>query len=520
MRLTKPSLCAGSMVAFSLYGPLFISHLKYTQYEVNAVSVTLELASYLFVPIVGFLTDRFSPRPVVFSSAILFAFGYFLAAYVYQRGPREDGGLPVGVMQLAFVAIGMGTGAQYLSALTATVKNFGRGKHKGLAMALPSAAFGLSAVWQAQVGSQFLREPTLEGVKGDIDAYRYFLFLGGTLAGTGLFASLFMTVVDEEDMIDEGMDELQRSGYLDGSGLERSGLLRRSVIHDAAHHENYGTVSRPTSDTDEDVEDVDTMSNDSQFDNIKKLFLANVETRRFLTDPTMWMLALAFFLATGPVETYINNVGTIIGTIYPPGATISPANDPANHVSILAIASTAARLVGGALTDILAPEEESDLSGLEEFDLQHQKRGKRFTISRVTLMISFNIILVLGFLLLATPVTYRAPEILLPISGLIGIGNGANFAVEPVIISVVWGVQNFGTNFGIVAMTPAIGATVWSAIYSAIYDGAKSEDGFCYGWDCVGPAAVAWTVCTAVSCLCWMYAWKGKGGWARRGILV
>ena len=444
-----------------------------------------------------------------------------LAAYVYRRGPREEGGLPVGVMQLAFVAIGMGTGAQYLSALTATVKNFGRGKHKGLALAIPSAAFGLSAVWQSQIGSRFLREPSIDGVKGDVDVYRYFLFLGGTLTGVGLFASLTMVVVDEEDMIDEGMDTLQRSGFLEGSGiLENSGLLRRSVIHDAGQNENYGTVSRPASADGEDVGDVDVMSDDSQLERLKKMLLLNAETRRFITDPTMWMLAAAFFLATGPVETYINNVGTIIGTTYPPGSVVSPANDPANHVSVLAIASTVARLVSGGLTDVLAPEESSSVEGLEEFGLRHQKKSKRFSVSRVTLMISFNVVLLLGFVLLATPAPFSAQEILLPISAFIGIGNGANFAVEPVIISVVWGVQNFGTNFGIVAMSPAIGATLWSAIYSSIYDFSKSEDGFCYGWSCFGPAAVAWAVCTLISCYLWFYAWKGRGGWAKRGILV
>ena len=149
-------LGAGGITAYSLYGPLFQRRLHYSQLQVNGVSITAELALYLPVPLWGLLCDRFGPGlPSLFSGA-LFGLGYVLAAFAYKSGPppgRGGDGWPYWVMILAFIPIGTGTSGMYLSAVTTCAKNFGRGKYKGIALALPIACFGLSGMWQSQVGS-------------------------------------------------------------------------------------------------------------------------------------------------------------------------------------------------------------------------------------------------------------------------------------------------------------------------------------------------------------------------------
>src|SRR4051812_49014418 len=120
--LTPSSLCAGSITGFSLYGPRFLTDLHYTQYRVNAVSITAELAMYLPVPLFGYLCDRYSPPPLALLAACLFGVGYILAAYTYRAGPPPDSrtggdGWPFGMMVLAFVGIGAGTSCMYLSAV-------------------------------------------------------------------------------------------------------------------------------------------------------------------------------------------------------------------------------------------------------------------------------------------------------------------------------------------------------------------------------------------------------------------
>jgi MFS family permease len=250
----------------------------------------------------------------------------------------------------------------------------------------------------------------------------------------------------------------------------------------------------------------------------------------------MWWLAAGFFLVTGPGEAFINNLGTIIGTLYPPpsGASFVPTN-AATHISIVAITSTIARLITGSLTDLLAPEpavhhyrtsRSNSLSSLPP-------RG-RFTLSRVVFLLTFAFLLSLGQIILASGLIQNHGERFWIVSALIGSGYGAVFSLTPIIVTVIWGVENFGTNWGIVATVPALGATVWGIVYSKVYQWAASEgsyrrhngrenileDVLCYGKECYESTFWAMAVSVWIACAMWIWAWKGKDGWSKRGIAV
>ena len=526
-------LCAGSITAYSLYGHLFQSRLHYTQFQVNIVSITAELATYLPVSAFGYLCDRLGPGVPSFLSGFLFGLGYLLAAFAYRSGPPPSaggGGWPFGIMVLAFVGVGMGTSCMYLSAVTTCAKNFGRGKHKGLALAAPIAAFGLSGMWQSQVGSRLLYERAPDGSRGDVDVFRYFLFLGITLLCVGFIGTFTLKIVDEEEMIDEAVEELERSGL----------LARDEFFHRAADIHGYGTMD--TGDLSESQFDflqieAERLKFRAAEDARKKNWLLNEETRRFLTDHTMWWLAAGFFLVTGPGEAFINNLGTIIGTLTPPHTSSSPTS-PATHVSIVAITSTAARLITGTLSDLLAPvapnHQHRRGTGSLENSISHLHgvtgSCKPFTLSRLVFLLTFSILLSLGQILLASGLIQNHANRFAWVSALIGAGYGAVFSLVPIVISVVWGVENFGTNWGILATAPAAGATVWGAVYAAVYQkaigsgdegpGGSAEEVLCYGRKCYAPTFWAMAISVWVACGLWIWAWRGPGGWKKRGIAV
>lgn len=162
---------------------------------------------YLPVPIFGYLCDRYGPGVPSLLSGCLFGAGYLLAAFTYRSGPPnmhvdgEEHGWPFGLMVLAYIGIGMGTSCMYLSAVTTCAKNFGRGKHKGLALALPIAAFGLSGMWISQVGSRLLYETRPNGSRGDVDVFRFFIFLGCTLLATGIVGMFTLRIIDEDSTL-------------------------------------------------------------------------------------------------------------------------------------------------------------------------------------------------------------------------------------------------------------------------------------------------------------------------------
>ncbi|KAF3070338.1 putative transporter mch1 [Daldinia childiae] len=260
------ALCAGSITVFSLYGHLFQSRLHYTQFQINGIASAMSLSMYLPVPVIGFLCDRVGP---------------------------------------AFVAIGIGTSCMYLGAITTCAKNFGQGKYRGLMLVAPIASFGLGGMVLSQIGSRILYETQPDGAR-DINVFHFFLFLCVVLAVLGLIGTFSLRVVDEEDLIDGAVEELERSGLLEGSEVFR----RRA-------HRDYGAIDA----IDDDAGAMDpARDEDDEDDNarLKKAWLLNAETRSFLSDHTMWWFGIGFWLIIGPGEAFINNLGTVVGTLYSP----------------------------------------------------------------------------------------------------------------------------------------------------------------------------------------------------------
>lgn len=487
------SLCAGPVTAFSLYAPLFLSRLRYTQLQVNAVSITSTMSQYLPIALFGYWSDRYSPRPVSFAAGVLFGAGFLLAALTYRQGPPQEGGWPPVVMILAFVGVGLGTCSLVISALSTCVKNFGKSKHKGLVMSLPIAAYGLSGLWISQVGSRLFTEPGSVGGRGDLDCFRFFIFLSGLLFAVGLTGAVALRVIDEEELIEEAVDELERSGFLDENSLQRS-------IHGSTA--NYGTLSRPQSSH-------SSVHKGGLDEAIRKTVVLNTETRRFLLDPAMWLMGAVFFLVIGTGETFLNNFGTVISTLYPAtNFAIPPANSAATNISIVAICSTIGRLLSGSLSDFFAPT------------ASHEPNSKPFTLSRLAFLLASALSAALSQLLLASTLVQYQPALFPVVSALAGLSYGTAFSIGPIIVSVVWGVQNFGTNWGIMCIVPAGGSALWSAVYSAVYQrgaAAGMGENLCYGYRCYGATFCGMFVSSLVAAGLLIYVWRG---WRKKGVVV
>lgn len=531
------ALCAGSIAVFSLYAPALQARLQYSQYRVNGLSAAASVAMYAPVSLLGYWCDRAGPAPLSLLAAGMFGGGYLAAARAYVNALREvaghgggggggEGGGGAGngwyaVLVVAFVAIGVGTCSLYMAAVATCAKNFGRGRFRGLAVAGPIAAFGLSGMWLSQVGSRAFADPERDG---EVDVARFFVFLAGLLFVVGLLGAFGLKVVDERDLIEEAVEELERSGILDGSAIFTPGRTENG----------YGTVVvEERGDPFDEIEGGDAAGlkdPEEEEARLKKRWVLNAETRRFLTDHTMWCFALGFLFMIGPGEAFINNMGTVIKTLYPPATHHhGQPTSAATHVSIVGITSTAARLLTGTLTDLLAPSPQT--RHLQVASTGRMLGGRGFSISRVAFLLFFAALLSLGLAGLASGLMQGHGQRFWVVSGLVGAGYGAVFSLTPIIITVIWGVENFATNWGIVAMFPALGATVWGLVYSAVYqagadrsdppsEGEGPQDNLCYGTECYAPAFWAMAASVWIACGLVLWAWKGRNGWAQRGIVV
>jgi MFS family permease len=167
-------------------------------------------------------------------------------------------------------------------------------------------------------------------------------------------------------------------------------------------------------------------------------------------------------LISGPGDAFINNFGTILGTLYPPPSATNdpsytplPQTTPATHITIIAVGSTIARLLSGTLSDLLSPSSEPHQnrrgpasltnSLLSLNDDSYSAPKARFTLSRLPLLLFSTLLLSIGFVVLASGIVqdHASPRFAI-VTGLIGVGYGATFSLTPIIISCVWGVENFG----------------------------------------------------------------------------
>lgn len=347
-------------------------------------------------------------------------------------------------MVIAFAFAGMGTAGMYFSGITTCAKNFT--KSRGMALSLPIASFGLSSLWQSQFISRvFMDENGVLMVRAVFITYAVYL------AGVSILGSLCLQVFPEEA-------EPERERLLSGSG-----------------EDGYGYPNA--------VEEVDTSKH-----------WINAETHAYLRDKTMWLFAAGLFLVTGPGEAFMNNMGTLIHTLYPHGAPHPPIS-PATHVSIIATTSTLARISAGILSDYLAP------------------RGT----SRMTLLLTAASLLLAAQVLLAAGFVDECYERFWLISALVGSGYGSVFTLAPTVVSVVWGTENFGTNWGVVMVAPAGGATVCGLLYAVVYDGHADDDGRCWGWGCYRESFAGMAVGSVAALIGWALMWKI---WRGRGVSV
>lgn len=207
------SLCAGSILLYSLYSPQFQTHLHFTQLEINSIFIAGEIGMYLTVPysphpvpganssLLGYLCDIIGARPISLLASVLFITAYVLAAQAFQHG------LPLGVFLVAFFLVGMGTSSLYFSALTTSAKNFVG--HRGLSIAIPIAAFGLSSFWEALLaGSALFTKPgrsksssetialsPTTTVEGELDVVRLFYFFAILLGVVGVIGSFGLVTI-------------------------------------------------------------------------------------------------------------------------------------------------------------------------------------------------------------------------------------------------------------------------------------------------------------------------------------
>lgn len=426
----------------------------------------------------GITADVYGSAFLAFLAAIFFGLAYGLAAWAYASI------LPYPAMMVAFLFIGGGTACIYFGSITACAKTFS--SNRGLALGLPITAYGLSSLWQSQIVAQFFTDKET----GDVYVPQLFTFFALFLAAVGLTATFGYRNGYRPENTAIPATAKSASAQSLRSGSQKSTDDEESPLLNDTNSLNSEAISmHPTG-----MDDAGSSISNSIADDFDDQPIATTRKQmvlEFVQDITAWGLALGLFTTTGPGEMFLNNMGSIIRALGKPGPSAS------TNVAIISFSSSAMRIIAGIASDQIAT------------------RGPKY--SRMWVLLFFTAVLAFGHWFVGLGgLEIENGSWFWVVSATLGAGYGAVFTLAPTLVSLVWGAERFGTNWGVLFVFPAVGSIVYELIYAGIYDHYSDNSRLCYGLQCYQTTFLI----TGSSCLfallvftlVWLLGWKRRSG--------
>ncbi|CAG8639394.1 1797_t:CDS:2 [Cetraspora pellucida] len=416
------SCVSGTHYLFSAYSTEIQERLDFSSIQINTIGSACNYGVYLSKPALGYFADHYGARRVCLAASILIFFGFFCLALTYEQI------LPSSFLLCAFYLFcaGVASSGGAVSFLTTIAKNFS--SHRGTAISIPLALLGLSAFIYSQA-NLYLFE----------DTFHFLLFVAFTSGLCMFVGSLFLIVVPAPHRTSSAIE----SGNDDSISIERDSVLSRAKGLNTEQTPLLNKNISTSSSMNVSVDNEPDISGWQLFHNKDAISLT---------------LILVFLAGTGLM--YINNVGTIIESLYhaspahpshPYSTSIlntplqSTLNDDIKklqsfHVSLLSVCSCLGRILIGPLSDIAK---------------------NYFNLSRICSLIFAGVWLFCGNLLALLWARNMAQ--LWIVTTCIGLGFGILYGVAPTTCSEYFGSKRFGFNCTISCLISICIAYRWFA---------------------------------------------------------
>ncbi|GBB84527.1 hypothetical protein RclHR1_01110012 [Rhizophagus clarus] len=404
------SVC-GTQYLFSAYSTKLAERLDFSSIQINTIGSAANYGVYLGKPIFGYVADNFGGKRPFFAAFIIFI-GYFCLAMTYE------GNLTPSFLLCAFYMFiaGMASAAGLMSSLVIVAKNVT--SFRGISLGAPIALSGLSAAIFSELNNIWFQD----------DTYHFLLFLATSTGLCILIGSWFLIVVPPP-------------------------IINRETTVVSFEEGNSSSCNHNS----EIIEQNNKFEDTPLLQNKVKEEI-NIGGWDFINNNDAKLLAITMFFFSGAGLMYINNVGTIIKSLYFSHSSdlsvLPPIYELQNsHVFVLSIFSCLGRLSIGFI---------SDMARL------------LLKIPRLTFFILSGVWIFLAQLLIIFYVDdlYK----LMVVTIFVGFGFGNLYAITPIIISEWFGIKNFGSNWGIIACVPAFGGQLFNLLFGYNNDQRQRSD--------------------------------------------
>jgi len=447
-------LVSGSMYGYGRYARDLKDVLQLNQFQLERFGILLDTGNYMGHPLTGYIYDHYGPQISCVSGAAIVFLSYGMIHWtVVHQGTTDDSSwlasLP-GVLDVGFFMVGLGTGLGYIAALASTTKTFRSTPRLSLAVGVVASGYALCS--------------TLVGLSyGWLGLEHFFLFWAVLIGVVNLLGAV---TYENQDEGDSGSDDDSNSSPLKSPARS-------------------STTSSTESDTDEeedysDVEQAGSYQASEESPHRVEISVvhhepASQQSWSALCSVDFWILFCAFACCTGCGLFIINNVSTMVQSMG------GQDTDAGRLVILLSFANCFGRIFIGSLAD-------------------------RPQMSKLVLLGSASLVMAGALFLSAYIPPQHAQLALLATVTLVASAYGGSWVLAVGILSDWFGTRDFGKNYGILAMGPALSGMIFNSASAWLYEQNTSHDSVV----CVGPSCyhgafqltgAAALVCAALLCV-------------------
>jgi len=268
-------------------------------------------------------------------SGLFYSFGFF-AAFLF------------------LILVGMGSQAGYMTSVSTNAHNFQSAR--GIAMGVPIACFGLSALLFAQINNNFYKE----------DTQAFLLLVAKAIGGTILVSVLFLNVFPAQEVEPVVQAEAAPASIGVGTGIGQVVLSPSysAMEDDSAEMSEDAADQRRRTQERERLLQVD-QAGHARNPTTTAAIAHQVPSgfQLFRTTHVAQMLLLSVLFLSGPSLMYVTNAGNIIRSIYrdhmddpsipPSGEDLIRLQQLQNfHVSLISLCSCLGRISIGLISDV------------------------------------------------------------------------------------------------------------------------------------------------------------------------